>query len=85
MSELNRNQNRFTNNWETLCDLVRFSGGENGATKTAKGLKLSANIANDGVATLFVQAYEGQNRITIKPSKGELLEFAFAIIKELLK
>ena len=72
----------FSGEWITLVDLVRFIGGEGGTTKTAKGLKLSKNSGKEG---LFAQAYEGQNRITLKLGEGEALQFAFAIIRELLK
>ena len=77
MAELNKNQSRgFSGEWITLCDLVRFSGGENGTQKTAKGIKLTKNSGN-----IFIQAYEGQNRITIKPSDAEAMLLAMTLIK----
>jgi len=66
--------------WETLVDLVRFTGGEDGQPKTAKGLKLSKNKG-----ALFAQAYEGQERITLKLNEAEALQFAMTIIKNYLK
>ena len=77
MTEVNKNQNRgFSGEWITLCDLVRFSGGENGTQKTAKGVRVSRNNGN-----VFIQAYEGQNKITIKPSEAEALLLAMTLIR----
>jgi len=66
--------------WLVLVDLVRFTGGEDGKAKTAKGLKLSTNKGS-----LFAQAYEGQNRITLKLNEAESLQFAMTIIKHYFK
>ena len=76
MAEINKKPHGFSGEWVTLVDLVRFSGGENGTQKTAKGLRLSKNSGN-----LFAQAYEGQNRITLKLGEGEALQFAMAILR----
>lgn len=65
--------------WLTLIDLVRFIGEDR---KTPKGLKL---LKNPKTNDLFASAYEGQTRITLKLTKGEALEYAFAIIREALK
>lgn len=75
----NTNAKGFSGEWIELLALTRFSGGENGQPKTAKGVRLSKNSGN-----VFLQAHEGDTRITVKLSKAELAELTFVLIKECL-